>query len=231
MTIPKNGEMTKHHRLRKPRRLTLKQAVACELGLSKPYSKAGVKGGVYRCRCAGKLRGRGLCNPDPAKATRWDFALLAPSDPHYIPPMRRRVSPRRAVQMLKDAAERIGAVASAAAKQANTLLLAARQKLDAVVAAERIYSRVRRFRNRILDGVLPAPCEFLDRVQNWLDRRAKYPPGSAPAWFADACTLGMASLLNVKREILGQADPVPLIPDVRGRTTDEHRQLRLLLGN
>jgi hypothetical protein len=34
------------------------------------------------------------------KPTRWCFAALDPSDPHYIPPQRRRISPRTAVSVL-----------------------------------------------------------------------------------------------------------------------------------
>lgn len=74
----------------KHRRLSLRQAIVCELAL--PLATR------CRCRCGGTKRGARRC--DPVKPTRWCFSRLDPSDPHYIPAQRRRISPRNAVKSL-----------------------------------------------------------------------------------------------------------------------------------
>jgi hypothetical protein len=155
---------------RKARRLSWRQARFCELGL-----------GLYesRCRCEGRLQG---AKRVPANCTRHDFAVLDPNDPHYIPPMRRRISPRRAVQVIAKAIGRCGGIRTTAGQ----LLRIACAKVSVIVERERIFSAVRRRRAQILasaercDG-LPlqwGPVEMLDRVIGWLSQRWKGPPGS-----------------------------------------------------
>lgn len=173
---------------RKPRRLTLRQAIDCETA---------PRGSSTRCRCGGQKRGLRRC--DPIKPTRWDFAALPATDPHYIPPQRRRVSPRTAMHMLKKARERIALLTPAVAAAAGKVIREAMAKVARVVEAERIFSEVRRRRSRILAGLLPFPLEFLTRIGSWLERRAKAPPGNGAD--AGALALAQAECLRLRLEI------------------------------
>jgi hypothetical protein len=124
---------------RKPRRLSLAQARACEMGV---HLRPGRRY-KSRCRCGGRLEG---ARRVPAKATRWDFAMLGEGDPHYIPRPRRRISPRNAAHMLYQAQTHVHRQA------AHQVLADAQVQAGVVVATERVHSEVRTRRTRILNG-------------------------------------------------------------------------------
>lgn len=103
------------------RRLSLRQAIRCELGQTLATQS--------RCRCRGQLRNARRV-ADVNRPTRWDFARLPVDDPHYIPAQRRRISPRRAVQVIADAIKRQGK-----SPRLNTAIAKLRQRDPAAAAA------------------------------------------------------------------------------------------------
>lgn len=129
---------------RRYRRLSLRQAIRCEVALQ---PLAGVP---CRCRCAGRCRGASRV-ADSARPTRWDFAKLPADDPHHIPAQRRRISPRRAVQVITDAIKRKGGsarLAVAVAKLRERDRAAADTLMQALSAADRVVRDERRAAER-----------------------------------------------------------------------------------
>lgn len=136
--------------MRKPRRLSLRQAIACETG--KPMKYPDKQRTSTRCRCKGVCRGRASC--DPVKPTRWDFSELPAADPHHIPRQRRRISPRRAVQALTRAMRRQQAAGN---WKSAEVLQRARRLVDQIVRDERVASeRRKRYRQLVLGQFDPA---------------------------------------------------------------------------
>jgi hypothetical protein len=163
---------------RKPRRLSIAQARACELGHAiKPGARY-----KSRCRCGGRFYG--ACRV-PAKATRWDFAVLPEDDPHYIPRPRRRISNRTAATLLSRA--RAEHVRTHAAQQ---VLREAANATAVEVAKERVHSEVRTRRSRILAGYF-YPWRRRNRgdfhLKSW---RGEYHPADPLGWalrFLQSC--------------------------------------------
>lgn len=125
---------------RRHRRLSLRQAVACEMGNGSTPS---------RCRCGGACAGLRRC--DPVKPTRWCFTKLPATDPHHIPAQRRRISPRTAVHKLSVAIKRLEKSGRYAAAQT---LRTARHEVNRVVRDERVKLEKQREARAIFGGDL-----------------------------------------------------------------------------
>ena len=228
MNQPGQSAIGPGSRTRKHRRLSLRQAVQCELGLTR---------GRCRCRCGGSRRGLRRC--DAAKPTRWCFAVLPKDDPHYIPAPRRRISPRAAFRAMAHAAERLESRLKERATHATRTALGkvreASRQVAAIVQAERIYSQVRRRKARILawcenagepgrhcDTKTFAPWwagDFLERVADWLLWRW-WPPGAVP----DTAQVAAAHCLDAMRK-LGRSYKCRSLRGSRGKSLGSRSQM------
>jgi hypothetical protein len=140
------------------RRLSLRQILSCEQSLTQATRS------TSRCRCGGALNGARRFGDHP---TRWQFASLPRTDPHWIPAQRRRISPRRAVAML-DSAMRV--VESPDAEQT---LRDAMARASAVVRDERLKLERQRSNGkyrRYAAGKFDAPAVLRSGAE-WLRRR------------------------------------------------------------
>lgn len=192
------------HKPRKQRRKSWRQARDCEMGV--PFAPTNRWG--CRCACKGSRRGWKRCNP--IAATRWDFAQLPPDDPHYIPPQRRRISPRMARRVHKHVAAYVAKMPPGPDKrEAQDQLRIATLAVALWVQAERVHARVRRYRRQVRSESTEdwqvwkfnrrtrqvevrawSAREFVERCRNrmlsWIRGKGDWPPGYSPGPAPDA---------------------------------------------